>query len=153
TAQPSLTPDDESAVKDILGYLNFSSGAADPRFQKSFDRLHRWLAADDGTAPLQRGLAERLDELASSSSGFQNSEQARSVIALVFDRVIPAYREHHSDLLFHVPAEEFYQPFFVARVVEAVLSQGPPWSDTGRIADGAVRHLNSFLGHRPVAVL
>jgi hypothetical protein len=153
TAQPSLTPDDETAVKDILGYLNFSSGAADPRFQKSFDRLHRWLAPADGAPPLLRILAERLDALASSSPAFQNSEQARSVLALVFERVIPAYRQHHADLLFHVPAGEFYQPFFVARVVEAVLSQGPPWSDLERIIEGAVRHLNSFLGHRPVAVL
>jgi hypothetical protein len=41
----------------------------------------------------------------------------------------------------------------VARVVEAVLSQGPPWSDASRIVAGALKHLNDFLGHRPVAVL
>ena len=27
SVQPSLTPEDETALKDILGYLNFSSGA------------------------------------------------------------------------------------------------------------------------------
>src|SRR5262245_27568212 len=153
SVQPSPTPDDETAVKDILGYLNFSSGAADPRFQQSLDRLHGLLTLEEGTPQLARVLALRLAELASSSPAFQDSEQARSVLSLVFERVIPAYRQHHADLLFHVPAQEFYQPFFVARVVEAVLSQGPPWSDAGRIVEGAVRQLNSFLGHRPVAVL
>jgi hypothetical protein len=74
-------------------------------------------------------------------------------LSLVFDQVLPAYRRHHSDLLFHLPVEDFYQPFLVARVVESVLLQGAPWSDVDRITAGAIKHLNDFLGHRPVAVL
>src|SRR5258708_22148437 len=38
-------------------------------------------------------------------------------------------------------------------MVEAVLSQGPPWDDAARVVDRALAALNSFLGHRPVAVL
>jgi hypothetical protein len=151
--QPSLTPDEETALKDILGYLNFSSGAADARFQQNLDRLHRLFALEDGVPLVRRLLGQRLENLASSAAAFQNSEQARSVLSLVFDRVIPAYRQHHADLLFHLKAEDFYRPFWVARVAETVLSQGPPWSSSERIVPGALRQLNDFLGHRPVAVL
>jgi hypothetical protein len=153
SVQPSLTPDDETALKDILGYLNFSSGAADPRFQRNLDRLHPLFALGNGVPRIRRLLAERLEQLAASAPAFQNSDQARSVLGLVFDRVLPAYRQHHADLLFHLQPEDFYQPFFVARVVEAVLAQGPPWSSSERIVPGSLRQLNDFLGHRPVAVL
>src|SRR5690606_14462326 len=36
---------------------------------------------------------------------------------------------------------------------EAVLLQGGPCDETERIVDGALTHLNDFLGHRPVAAL
>src|SRR5262249_49883938 len=120
SVQPSLTPDDESAFKDILGYLNFSSGAPDARFQQHLDRLHAWFVPDGGTPRIRQLLDRRLAELAASVPAFQDSEQARAVISLVFDGLVTAYRQHHADLLQHVPAEDFYQPFFVARAVEAV---------------------------------
>lgn len=153
SVQSSLTPDEETALKESLGYLNFSSGAGDSRFQANLDRLQRWLAPIDGQPPVKRLLQARLAELAVSSPAFQNSEQAGAVLNLVFDHVLPAYRRHHADLLFHLAAEDFFQPFFLARVVEAVLQQGAPWSEIDRITSGAVKHLNDFLGHRPVAVL
>ncbi len=151
--QPSLTPDDETAIKDILGYLNFSNGAGDLRFQKNLDRLNAWLALDGVQPRLKKLLSEHLESLAASAPAFQNSDQARAVLGLVFDRVLPMYRQHHSDLLFHLKAEDFYQPFFVARVIETVLSEGPAWSESDLIAERSLKHLNDFLGHRPVAVL
>jgi hypothetical protein len=153
SVQPSPTPDEDTALTEVLGYLNFSSGAADARFQKNLDRLHRRLAPTEGQVALRGLLEDRLESLAGSSAAFKDSDQARRVLALVFDAVLPAYRRHHADLLFHVLPEDFWQPFFVARVVEAVLSQGAPWSDIERITSGALKHLNDFLGHRPVAVL
>src|SRR5436190_1135512 len=151
--QPSLTPDEESAIKESLGYLNFSSGAGDPRFPKNLDRLRAAFALENGQPRIRGLLGERLDSLAASSPAFENSEQARAVMALVFDEVLPAYRRHHADLLFHLKPEVFYEPFFVARVIEAVLSQGPPWDDAARVVERAIQALNDFLGHRPVAVL
>ncbi len=153
SVQPSLTPDDETALKDILGYLNFSSGAGDPRFQKNLDRLHLWFALDNGVPRIQGLLAERLAALATTSPAFADSDQARQVLALVFDRALPAYRQHHADLLFHLQPADFYQPYFVARVIESVLLQGPPWGETDRVVAGSLKHLNDFLGHRPVAIL
>jgi len=153
SVQPSLTPEDETALTEILGYLNFSSGAGDTRFQRNLDRLHRLLTPVDGRLPLQLALQGRLDLLAADSPAFRDSEQARAVLKLVFDVVLPAYQRHHADLLHHLPLEDFYQPFFVARVVEATLSQGAPWNESDRITAGALTQLNDFLGHRPVAVL
>ena len=153
SVQSSLTPEEETALKETLGYLNFSSGAGDSRFQTNLDRLHRRLTPVDGQPEVRRLLQDRLSELAASSPAFQNSEQARAALSLVFEHVVPAYRRHHADLLFHLAEEDFFQPFFVARVVEAVLMQGAPWGEVDRITSGALKHLNDFLGHRPVAVL
>jgi hypothetical protein len=66
---------------------------------------------------------------------------------------LPAYREHHRDLLFHLRDEEFQQPFFLAKVFEAVLEQGGPWDENDRIVPGAIARLNDFVGYRPIAIL
>src|SRR5579872_4704422 len=88
----SLTPDEETAVKEILGYLNFSSGTADSRFQKNLDRLHAWFAPDDRQIPIRRLLADHLEKLAAASPAFQNNEQARAVMGLAFDHVLDRKR-------------------------------------------------------------
>ncbi len=46
-------------------------------------------------------LEQKLTELAGKSAAFENAEQVSSVLRLVFDEVLPAYRRHHRDLLFH----------------------------------------------------
>src|SRR5690606_5606565 len=43
--------------------------------------------------------------------------------------------------------------YLLGCLFEAVLSQGEPWSDRGRIVGGAVAQLNDFVGYRPIAVL
>ncbi|MFN0054817.1 MAG: hypothetical protein ACKV0T_21815 [Planctomycetales bacterium] len=149
----ALAPDEETALREILGYLNFSNGTPDARFQRNFGRLHAALVMEAGRVRLARILEERLAVLEQQSSAFHNSEQARGVIRLVFDDALPAYRRHHADLLFHLGETDFLQSFFLARVAEAVLAQGTPWEETERIVGGALGQLNDFLGHRPVAVL
>lgn len=149
----ALAIEDETALREILGYLNFSSGASDPRFQQNLNRLCAWLKPEPEQPDLRALLENRLARLERESPAFSNSLQSKSVLTLLFDQVLPAYRRHHRDLLFHVAEEEFVQPFFVARAAEAVLAQGPPWDETERITSGALNQLNDFLGHRPVAVL
>ena len=56
-------------------------------------------------------------------------EQAEAVLRLVFDGVLPAYREFHRDLLFHQTDETLFQPLFIGRACEAVLQQGGPWNE------------------------
>lgn len=141
----------------LLGYLNFSEGRADARFQKQL--------SDAMSALHERGLFEpwkALRELLQAelivlrdgqSSAFRDTEQVEGVLRLVFDGVLPAYRAHHADLLFHQSDNDLFQPFFLARVFEAVLAQRAPWNEDERIIQGALRRLNDYVGHRPIATL
>src|SRR5262249_20855739 len=62
-------------------------------------------------------------------------------------------RSHHADLLFHQRDRDLFQPFFLARVFEAVLGQGGPWGGEDRIIGGGVKQLNDYVGHRPIGLL
>lgn len=153
---PAGTP----LVEQVLGYLNFSSGAADGQFLANLNALFGQVA-EQTTAKVQRPtwkrlgdrLREALVQLTESSPAFRDAQQAADVLRLVFDEVLPAYRRFHSDLLFHHCDETLNRPLLIGRVCEAVLSQGPPWGETTRIVPGAIDDLNEFLGHRPVAAL
>lgn len=147
----------DTLVEEILGYLNFSSGATDPRFLAGVNALFARLAADEPAEPTWRVLGRRLrdavERLRGTSKAFQRLDQAEAVLALVFDDVLPEYRRHHADLLFHQTDELLFSPLFVGLACEAVLVQEKPWEPAGRIAKTAVTRLNDFLGHRPIAVL
>lgn len=162
-----LGPDARKIVEEILGYLNYSSGAPDPRFLGSLNRLFGLIECPPSSRARARGAAAAtpawkslseeirrgLADLSHSSQVFRQVEQAEAVLHLVFDEVLPAYREFHRDLLFHQTEESLFRPFFLGRVCEAVLSQGGPWEESERIVPAALKRLNDFLGHRPVAVL
>src|SRR4051812_41235749 len=144
-------------LEPILGYLNFSEGRPDPRFQRQFNDAYAHFAAADKVTPW-RTLRQALDAALASlkkagKAAFSESGQVEAAIALVFDHVVPAYRRHHADLLFHLTDAEFYPPFFLVRVFEAVLNQRGPWSETRRIVDGSLKQLNDYVGHRPIATL
>ena len=147
------------AAEDVLGYLNFASGPADPRVYANLNRL--FAAAElpgegDAEPPWRRlyhRLRNRLAELQTDSSAFRESAQATALLRIVFEELLPAYKQWHSDLLVHHGDETLYRPFFVARAMEAAVSQGGPWDDASRIVRGALRQLNDYLGYRPVAVL
>ena len=98
-------------------------------------------------------LRQGLQKLRETAPAFHQVEQAEAVLRIVFDDFLPAYRRHHRDLLFHQTDESLFQPFFIGRAVEAVLSEGGPWAETERIIQGAMKRLNDYLGHRPVPVL
>ncbi|HKD36690.1 MAG TPA: hypothetical protein VKB78_07810 [Pirellulales bacterium] len=144
--------------QEVLGYLNFSSGTPDPRFLGALNRLFDEIESR-GTPPgqsvrvLHRELTAKLAELAGRAGAFADASQVRAVLLLVFEKVLPAYRRHHRDLLFHLADEDLLRPYFIGRVAEAVLAEGPPWDETERIVTGALARLNDFIGHRPVAVL
>lgn len=152
-------PDLEKTVslQATLGYLDFSEGKPDPRFERSISDAYRvlWQAGvDTPWRVLHEQLRAKLDRLkAEKTGGFSASVQAGAVLEIVFDRVLPGYRQHHADLLFHLSDDDLFQPFFVARAVEVVLAQGNPWEETDRIVAGALARLNDFVGYRPLAVL
>ena len=156
--QSGLGKDAAKTAQDIVGYLNFSSGATDSRFLKNVNHLFEALdGSPDRVEPtwraLHRFLAKSLQELHGRSDAFREIEQAEAVLGLVFDNTLPGYRQFHGDLLFHQTDESLFQPLFIGRVCEDVLQQGGPWDESDRIVTGAISQLNDYLGHRPVAVL
>jgi hypothetical protein len=153
-----LDTDKPVALHELLGYLNYSSGSSDPQFLRGLNELFASIEAS-GTpkqgplAAVRDVLVARLAELAGQSPAFADVEQARAVLSLALDEFPPRYREFHRDLLFHQSDEALWRPFFLGRVFEAILEQGSPWDETGRVLEGAMSKLNDYIGHRPVAVL
>jgi hypothetical protein len=141
----------------LLGYVNFSEGRPDGRFQKQISDCYAGLGQHRVAAPWQALYDILREELADlhrgEGSAFRNVEQAAAVLELVFQHALPAYRQHHADLLAHQDDAGLFQPFFVARVFEAVLAQRGPWTETERIVRGALNQLNDYVGHRPIAIL
>jgi hypothetical protein len=146
-----------TALEQVLGYLNFSSGVSDPQFLANLNSVFESAATAGAGAPLwlavSRQLTDRLTDLKSRLPAFRDAQQAAAILELVFDRALPAYREFHRDLLFHHTDAALFRPFFIGRVCETVLRQGPPWNESERIIPAAIAQLNDFLGHRPVATL
>lgn len=154
-----LGPEARNWLRDVLGYLNLSSGVPDPGFLRSLNLLFGQVArlrtahAEPAWRLLRRVLESALVGFGGQTEAFRQVEQAEAVLRLVFDVVLPGYRHHHRDLLFHQTEETLFQPFFIGRVCEAVLAEGPPWDQAERILQGALARLNDFIGYRPVAVL
>src|SRR6478672_5906236 len=86
-------------LEPILGYLNFSEGRPDPRFQRQWNDAYAHFA--DASAPwidlrqaLEKGLA---DLKRAGKTAFAQSVQAESALRLAIEHVVPAYRTHHRD--------------------------------------------------------
>lgn len=153
-----LGPQAESTLEQIVGYLNFSEGKPDPQFQRHvnwvFGQIEDFLGHRESTAlELAELLRSRLAELRGCSAAFQNTAQAEAVLGIVFERLLPGYLEFHRDLLHHQNARSLWRPLFVCRACEAVLTEGGPWNEHGRVVEGAIGRLNDFLGYRPIPVL
>ncbi|XZE52188.1 hypothetical protein SH139x_003871 [Planctomycetaceae bacterium SH139] len=155
-AQPTPPPD---RIAQIAGYINFSSGHADPVTLSNLNYLHGVAAAGDpfsGMPPwlvVGQWLRDAADQLEGTTAAFADLSQLRSVTRLVWSDLLPAFIDFHRDLLFHQAPEGIFNGFFLGRCVEAVLRQGAPWDDSARIVDRAISHLNDFVGFRPVAQL
>lgn len=153
----------------VLGYLNFSSGAFDPAAWRAISDLYAPFepAAPQGiveqTETVVRVgtvLRDRLAALEAEEPAFRDSSQARAVLRIVFDRLLPAYRGFHADLLEHQPPGAIERPFFVMAAAQAVLATGGPWDEAGdgttieaEVIRQAIAQLNDYVGWRPVAVL
>jgi hypothetical protein len=153
-SDPPVAPEDPDDVfKRVLGYLNFSSGKPDSSFLAQLDQLAADVGFADSWQPLRDVLEQKLAELSASEPAFADCAQASALMPLVFDHLLPEYRDFHKDLLFHLGEHELQNTFFLGRCCEAVLAQGGPWDETQRVVDGAIAQLNDFLGYRPLAIL
>ncbi len=152
-----LNRNDQQALDEMLGYINFSSGATDANFLRSLNYVFgRIESSPQSTEPawrtLARQLRQRLEVLRQKAEPFRRSEQAEAVLTVVFDHLLPAYRQHHRDLLFHQTEESLFGPLFIGRAIEATLRQGR-WDQPAETAAAALRELNDYVGYRPVPVL
>ncbi len=144
-----------ASLSGLLGWLNFSDGRPDPRWQKQLNDAYSFLAERGEAAPWQAlldALTAGLRNLHATAAAFRDVRQAEAALALA-GRVLPAYRAHHADLLAHLDNRDLFTPFFLVRVFEAVLAQGVPVEDDEKAVAAVVHQLNDFVGHRPIAVL
>ncbi len=157
-----------ASTSGLLGYLNFSDGRPDPRWQKLLNDAFAHYARAGEPRPweaLLEGLAAHLDRLHhSGSSAFKDVSQAGAVLGFTA-ALLPAYRHYHADLLAHLPDEDVFGPFFLVRVFEGVLAHAGEvvgwWSAEGSagaspppsLTAALLAQLNDFVGHRPVALL
>jgi hypothetical protein len=149
-----------SGSDKILGYLNFSDGRQDVRWQQmvcdSFashsDADRPWLTVPHQWISDLKILQE------AGAAGFRDSTQA-SIVLRTFIDVLPAYQSFHSELLGHCSDRDLFAPLFLVRVLESVLRQvhkheslvSKPVPPT--LVSAVVRDLNDFVGYRPVALL
>src|SRR5947208_6709981 len=96
--------DQAVALPALLGYLNFSEGRPDPRFQKQVHDAFVFLAEHGSTKPwedLRHLLLARLKALHDAgSAAFAEVAQAERVIEQAL-QVLSAYRVHHRDIMAH----------------------------------------------------
>jgi hypothetical protein len=143
-----------AVAQALLGYLNFSDGRPDPRWQRQLDDAYARLARAGEPRPwdaLLAALRAHLNRLhASGSAAFRDNRQAQAVLDLAGE-TLAAYRKHHAELLAHLEDPEVFGPFFLARVLEAVLQLRQAGEEVS--ADAVVHRLNDFVGQRPIAIL
>ncbi|HQR05769.1 MAG TPA: hypothetical protein PLN21_03050 [Gemmatales bacterium] len=148
---------DQIDLLKVIGYLNFSNGKPDARFQKAWNQAQAFVAGIDPVQPwltLCQWLLEQCDIVATQGgSAFQDVTQAKTVLSLLPGHVIPAYKAFHKDILGHLSDSELLQPFFVARMIECLLASGGNWEQRDKIIPAVIDKLNDFLGYRPIATL
>lgn len=142
--------------REVLGYLNFSSGATDGAFLAAVNELfalEETVAAGANPPSIDRvlsGLSHRLESLRAEGRAFADAEQALGVLRLA-GQFRQAYARFHADLLWGREDQELWRPLFLGRVFEAILAQGPPWDDAA--LNAARDRFDDYIGYRPVAVL
>ena len=137
----------ERAIQEILGYLNFSSGARDVRFFTAMSQAFE-SASPQTSEPrwksVVNALQENLAQLALSNEAFKRSEQASRLLAFVKDSFIADFRAFHYDLLFHHTDDTLVNAYFLARVFEVLLALDGAWDDLEQLTSTAISELNDI---------
>lgn len=152
-----------SSLKDqldlikVIGYLNFSNGKPDARFQKAWNQAQAFVTEIEPHKPwatLCQWFMEQCDNAATQGgSAFQDVIQAKAVLQVLPGQLIPAYRAYHQDILGNLSDSELLQPFLVTRMMECLLASGGNGEPPEKVIPAAIDKLNDFLGYRPIATL
>ena len=157
--RPQLDDVAREQAHRVLGYLNFSSGAEDVAMLKDLNALFGQMPDTQSDLLLHEQVFEQLlHELQLAEQSKQNkaladARQARTVLQLTFQHVLPGYLTYHRDLLFHRSNESLFNAFFIGRVFEVVLQLSSLHAEPEKLVTEALVKLNDFIGHRPIAVL
>ena len=114
-------PDQKSLplLQRVLGYLNFSSGKSDPAFLRDLCEVVLQVEPHDGEPTyrhVERLLNEGLETL--TSDILQDSNQARIIIQLVFQHILPGYLDFHQGSLVQDAESPCNNPFFLGRKLQ-----------------------------------
>lgn len=152
---PQAEPTFDQVLDQLLGYLNFSSGAHDPKLYVNLNLIFQHVSSLDSEKSVLRrvrdSLCDRLDTLHVENNSFKNCDQARETVTLTFDQVLDDYRSFHSDVLFHQNNETIFNSFFIGRIFEVILAERE--TDTELTSTKVITKLNDYVGHRPIATL
>lgn len=149
----------QDRLRQVAGYLNFSSGARDPITLQNLNVLHA--AASSGAVipgkppwfDVAQWLNETLEACEGTGAAFADVTQARRAVHITFSLLPPAYLDFHRDLLFHQEPELLFNGFFLGRCTEVVLGLLGQSDDDTEVVAAAIAKLNDFVGHRPVPQL
>ncbi|MBB3206483.1 hypothetical protein FHS27_002292 [Rhodopirellula rubra] len=156
------SPEGREALQSLLGYLTFSSSPAAPAVLKAWNRVHDEASGGDvlsGPPPfliIRHWLEETTEKLSAESTAFADVTRPRTVIRVLWSKLLPAYLDFHRDLLFHLEPEVIFNGFFLARCAEALLEhigESDSIADENALVDRVITQLNDYVGYRPVAVL
>ncbi|MBR4833131.1 MAG: hypothetical protein IKU86_02205, partial [Thermoguttaceae bacterium] len=149
-----LNDDERIFVRDILGYLNFSTGSRDVRFISAWNALFGALA-ERGSTEIWRDaldlLRTELAALSETTDAFRDSRQAARVLDSV-EEALGEYRVFHRDSLYHQKNEFLFNSFFMARICRLTTARDA-FGDDGSLVADVVRQANDFLGYRPIPTL
>ncbi len=149
-----LNDNERICVRDILGYLNFSTGSRDVRFAAAWNALYQTLA-ERGSTEIWRDaldlLRTELATLAENVDAFRDSRQASRILDSVAE-ALNEYRIFHRDSLYHQKNEFLFNSFFMARICRLTTARDL-FGDDGNLVADVVRQANDFLGYRPIPVL
>ncbi|MDO5553412.1 MAG: hypothetical protein Q4G68_06585 [Planctomycetia bacterium] len=151
-----LNENEIKTIRDLSGYLNFSSGTSEPRFFKAWNDLFFLLAktTKEGVWSEARSFLDlAFVQLGQLDPAFRENSRATRVLSIVYDNFIPAWRLFHADLLHHQSDELLYNPFFLAKACALALVNEESWPDLQATVDKMIKQINDFLGYRPIPVL
>jgi len=149
-----LNDDERICVRDILGYLNFSTGSRDVRFVSAWNALYEALA-ERGSTEIWRDaidvLRSELATLAENADAFRDSRQATRILDSV-EEALSEYRIFHRDSLYHQKNAFLFNSFFLARICRLTTARDV-FGDDGSLVADVVRQASDFLGYRPIPAL
>lgn len=145
-------------LQEVVGYLNFSSGAHDPKFIHSFNEVYRVVEQQNEPGwPALEALFDlitrRASELHQQGGPFEEIEQIERVIWLAREYFLPSYRQFHRDLLRHLSDAELWRPLLLARVMEVMLTHVGGDESPEHIVAAVRDQLDDYIGYRPVPAL